>query len=103
VPQVRLHLLDGFDNDRVECRVSGEVIGESGVTTSPLYGGALEGRPLVATVPEGTVQLEVRVPTRMLSERIELETQDDVDLLASIQDERLTVEQNISPTPPGFG
>lgn len=98
-----MHLLDGFENDRVECSVSGQLIGESGVSTSPLYGGALKGRPLVATGPEGTVQVEVRVPTRDLSETIEIEAHGDVDLLASIHDGRLTVEQNVSPTPPGFG
>jgi hypothetical protein len=98
-----VHLLDGFENDRVECSVSDQVIGESGVTSSPLYGGALEGRTLDATVPEGTVHVEVRVPTRDLSETLDLEASGDVDLLASIEDGRLTVKPNVSRTPPGYG
>jgi hypothetical protein len=43
------------------------------------------------------------VPTRDLSETIDLEAWSDLDLLASIEDGRLTVKPNLSRTPPGYG
>lgn len=69
---MRIDLQDGFNNDRVELYVNGvNVFAEKGVTTRRQLGLALSSE---VDVPAGTLELEIKIPTRKLSKTISVDT-----------------------------
>lgn len=93
------HLLDGFDHDRVVLTVDGQVVDAADDVTTLLLLGAAEAK-LIATVPTGRASVGIAVPTRDLAATHELEVQEDVHLLVSIQAGVLTCV--VSDTEPGY-
>lgn len=68
---MRVDLQDGFNNDRVELYVNGvKVFDEEGATTKRQLGFALSSE---IDVPPGTIELEIRVPTRNLAKTISVD------------------------------
>jgi hypothetical protein len=63
---LRVYLTDGFTGDHVVVSVNGRTIfDQSGVTTKKLYGLAEQLKPV--EVPEGSANLEVKLPDRNLA------------------------------------
>ena len=69
---MRVDLQDGFNKDHVELYVNGvKRIEAEGVMTRRQLGLALSTE---IEVPAGTLEVEVRIPTRMLSKTISVDT-----------------------------
>ena len=85
---MRVDLQEGFKDDLVEMYVNGEkVVEREGVTTKPTLGFALSRE---IDVPEGTVEIEIKVPTQNLSKVFSVDTSETPHLGISIQNGELT-------------
>ena len=68
--KLRVDLQDGFTGDAVEVRVNGlDALHEVAVTTKRMLGLATSSE---IEVPEGTVSIEIKVPTKRISKTITL-------------------------------
>ena len=82
-----IDLQDGFSDDTVVIRVDGqEIFHKEGVNTDYSLGRA---DSVEIQVPEGSVNVEVTVPSRHLSDTIVLEVSTTVYLGVSILDDRI--------------
>lgn len=97
--QLKVHLLDGFDHDRVVLTVDGHVVDAADDVTTLLLLGAADTK-LTATVRNGRVSVGIEVPTRGLATKHELDVQGDVHLLVSIEAGVVTCV--VSGTEPGY-
>lgn len=96
--QITVHLLEGFDGDRVVLTVDGEMLASrDDVTTSPLVGSASS---LEAAVPDGTSAVTIDVPTREVTTTRELEVRGDAHLLVSVEGGALSC--TVTDRAPGF-
>ena len=69
---MRVDLQDGFDKDHVELYVNGRKrIEAGGVTSKRTLGLALSTQ---IEVPAGTIEVEIRIPTRQLSKTFSVDT-----------------------------
>lgn len=82
-----IDLQDGFDDDVVEIYVNGEkALQKEGVTTRRIVGLALSSE---IEVSDGTNDIEIRVPTRNLSNTFSVDTSETPNLGISIRDGEL--------------
>ena len=90
--ELQVDIQDGFEDDLVVVRVNGkEEFREDGVTTKRLLGGTdftSDNAPRVQ-VPEGTVNVEVLVPSKNLSGTISVQASQNTYLGVSIQDGKI--------------
>ena len=85
-----MDLQDGFSDDTVMIRVAGqEIFHKEGVNTDYSLGRA---DSVEVQVPEGSVDVEVTVPSRDLLESIVLEVSTTVYLGISILDDRIDIQ-----------
>ncbi len=78
MPVLSINLQDGFTNDTVVVRVNGqEVFNETSVKTRPQIGlaGAFE-----VEVPQGSVDIQIAVPLKNVSESLQLQVSNPVHL-----------------------
>ena len=69
---MRVDLQDGFDKDHVELYVNGRKrIEAGGVTSKRTLGLALSTQ---IEVPAGTIEVEIRIPTRQISKTFSVDT-----------------------------
>jgi hypothetical protein len=86
--ELQVDIQDGFEDDLVVVRVNGtEVFREEGVTTKLLLGGTdfTSGNAPHVQVPEGSVDVEVLVPSKNLSRTISVQASQKTYLGVSIQ------------------
>ena len=84
---MHVDLQEGFTNDVIEIYVDGvKVLEKDGVTTKRMLGLALSSE---IEVPEGTVNIEVKVPTKNLSKTFSVATSDTPNLGISIHNGEL--------------
>jgi len=82
MPAMRIDLQEGFNNDRVEIYVNGvKVLEKEGVTTKRMLGLALSSE---IEVPDGALDIEVRVPTKNLAKTFSVGSSDTPNLGISI-------------------
>ena len=82
MPKMRLDLQEGFNNDTVEILVNGQtVLQKEGVTTKLMIGLAVSSE---IEAPDGTLDVEIKVPTKNLSKTISVETSNTPNLGISI-------------------
>lgn len=82
-----IDLQDGFDDDVVEIYVNGEkALQKEGVTTRHVVGLALSSE---IEVSDGINDIEIRVPTRNLSNTFSVDTSETPNLGISIRDGEL--------------
>jgi hypothetical protein len=97
VRTLSVHLLDGFNDDRVEVIANGEHLSADGVTTKLLLGHAAT---LTAPIRDSPARVEVRVPKRGTAARLDTQSPGDVHVLASIESGQLKLR--VSDVAPGF-
>ena len=84
---MHVDLQEGFNSDAVQIYVNGaKVLEAAGVTTKRMLGLALASE---FQVPDGTVNIEVKVPTKNLSKTFSVVTSDTPNLGISIQNGEL--------------
>ena len=89
MPKMRLDLQEGFNNDAVEILVNGSIVLQAeGVTTKRLLGLALSSE---IEVPEGTLDIEIKVPTKTLSQTISVEASTTPNLGISIHSGQIKI------------
>jgi hypothetical protein len=89
MPKMHLDLQEGFNNDDVEILVNGNaVFRTAGVTTKRMLGLALATE---VDVPNGALDIEIRVPTKNLSKTISVETSNTPNLGISIDDGEIKI------------
>jgi hypothetical protein len=82
-----IDLQEGFNNDVVEIFVNGQsVLQREGVTTKRMLGLALSAE---VEVPDGPVDIEIKVPTKNLSKTFSIKASDTPNLGISIQNGEL--------------
>ena len=90
--ELKVDIQDGFEDDLVVVRVNGtEIFRGEGVTTKLLLGGTdftSNNAPRVQ-VSEGSVDVEVLVPSKNLSRTISIQASQNTDLGVSIQDGKI--------------
>ena len=90
--ELQIDIQEGFEDDLVIVRVNGtEVFREEGVTTKLLLGATdftSDNAPRVQ-VPEGSVDVEVLVPSKNLSRTISVQASQKTYLGVSIQDGKI--------------
>jgi hypothetical protein len=83
MPNVQIDLQEGFNNDVVEIYVNGQkVLEREGVTTKRVLGLALSSE---IEVPDGPVDIEIKVSTKNLSKSFSINASDTPNLGISIQ------------------
>lgn len=96
--KLRVDLQEGFTGDAVDVSVNGqESLRKEGVTTKRLLGVATSSE---IDVPDGTITIEIKIPTKNLSKIISLETPDSRYLGVSIEDGK--IEHIVSKRPFGY-
>jgi hypothetical protein len=86
---MRVDLQDGFNDDEVEIHVNGkQVMRQEGVTTRRVLGFALS---FEIDVDDGPVDIEIRVPTRNLSQTTSVEPRDTANVGVSIRNEEIKI------------
>jgi hypothetical protein len=81
--KLRVDLQEGFTGDAVNVRVNGqEALRKDGVTTKRMLGLATSSE---IEIPEGTVSIEIHVPTQKISKTISLHTSESRYLGVSIR------------------
>ena len=96
--KLRVDLQEGFTGDAVDVSVNGhESLRKEGVTTKRMLGLATSSE---IDVPDGTVTIEIKVPTKNLSKTISLETSASQYLGFSIEDGE--IEHIVSKKPFGY-
>ena len=84
---MRIDLQEGFSDDVVEIYVNGtKVLEKEGVTTKRMLGLALSSE---IEVPDGALDIEVRVPTKNLAKTFSVASSDTSNLGISIQNGEL--------------
>jgi hypothetical protein len=97
IATLQLDLQDGFADDLVVVRVNGiEVFRKEGVTTKLLLGYA---DSFQVRVPEGSVDVEVVVPSRNLSRTVSIRISQKSYLGVSIQDGKIEYLERNEPFP----
>ena len=87
MPSMRIDLQEGFTNDAVEVYVNGaKVLEKEGVTTKRMLGLALSAE---IEVPDGALDVEVKVPTKNLAKTFSVESSDTPNLGISIHNGEL--------------
>jgi hypothetical protein len=86
---MRIDLQDGFENDDVEIYVNGEkALHKEGVTTRRVLGFALS---FEVEAPDGHLAIEIKVPTKNLSQTFPVNTFDTPHVGISIQNGELKI------------
>ena len=86
---MRIDLQEGFSNDTVEILVNGNVVlQKEGVTTKRMLGLALSSE---IDVPDGTLDIEIKVPTKTLSKSTSVETSNTPNLGISIHNGEIKI------------
>lgn len=86
---MRLDLQEGFAGDAVEIRVNGRtVLKAEGVTSRRVVGLALSTE---IEVSDGTLNIEIKIPTKNLSHTISVEASTTPNLGISIQDGQIKI------------
>jgi len=86
---MHIDLQEGFSNDAVEILVNGNsVLQAEGATTKRTLGLALASE---IEVPDGTIDIEIRVPTKNLSKTISVEGSNTPNLGISIHDGEIKI------------
>jgi hypothetical protein len=80
---LHVSLQEGFANDQVTVAINGQQVLDEQVTTHPMHGHATS---FEAQVPEGTVTIDLRVPSRNLSRSLTVDVHDTVYLGVAIRD-----------------
>ena len=89
MPSMHLDLQEGFANDAVEILVNGNIVLQTeGVTTKRMLGLALSSE---IEVPDGTLDIEIRVPTKNLSHTISVESSTTPNLGISIHNGQIKI------------
>ena len=84
---MRIDLQEGFSNDAVEVYVNGaKVLEKEGVTTKRMLGLALSAE---IEVPDGALDVEVKVPTKNLAKTFSVDSSDTSNLGISIHNGEL--------------
>ncbi len=87
MPSMRFDLQEGFNNDVVEIYVNGAKVREwEAVTTKRMLGLAASAE---MDVPDGALDIEVRVPTKNLAKTFSVESSDTPNLGISIHNGEL--------------
>ena len=87
MPSMRIDLQEGFSNDAVEVYVNGaKVLEKEGVTTKRMLGLALSAE---IEVPDGALDVEVKVPTKNLAKTFSVDSSDTPNLGISIHNGEL--------------
>jgi hypothetical protein len=87
MPSMKIDLQEGFNNDVVEIYVNGEkVLEKEGVTTKRMLGLASSSE---IDVPDGALDIEVKVPTKNLAKTFSVKSSDTPNLGISIQNGEL--------------
>lgn len=95
---LRVDLQEGFNGDEVGLRVNGQEAFQKGdVTTKQLLGLASSAE---IEVPNGTLTIEIKVPTKNLAKTISLETSGSEYLGVSITNGK--IEHIVSHEPFGY-
>ena len=95
---LRVDLQEGFNDDAVDLRVNGQDgFQKEGVTTKLLLGLASSAE---IEVPNGTVTIEIKIPTKNLAKTISLETPSSKYLGVSIANGK--IEHIVSREPFGY-
>lgn len=96
--KLHVDLQEGFTNDVIQVTVNGrESLHQEGVTTKGMLGLATSSE---IEVPEGTVNIEIKVSTKSLAKTISLETSEFPYLGVSIDDGE--IEHIVSRRPFGY-
>lgn len=96
--KLHVDLQEGFTDDEVALRINGqELFQKEGVTTKTLLGLASSAE---IEVPNGTVTIEIKVPTKNLAKTISLETSGSEYLGVSIENGK--IKHIVSPEPFGY-
>lgn len=96
--KLTIDLQAGFTNDTVIIQANNqEVFRKENVQTQLLLGYA---DSLEVEVPEGAVRIEIVMPSRNLSETIELQAASDTFLAVSVQEQRIIYR--VSNEPSGY-
>jgi len=99
MPVLRVNLQEGFANDTVVVRVNGqEVFNKTSVKTRPQIGLA---NAFEVDVPEGSVDIQIALPLKNVSESFELQVSNPIHLGVSITHEGRITHQ-ISQEPFGY-
>ena len=89
MPKMRLDFQEGFGNDTVEILVNGNVVLQTeGVTTKRMLGLALATE---IEVPDGTLDIEIKIPTKNLSKTISVEASTTPNLGISIHNGEIKI------------
>jgi hypothetical protein len=92
---VRVHLLEGFDNDDVVVLFSGdEVFSRKGVTTAAVTGSASY---FEAVVSAQSITVEVRLTRRGLRHSLDLDLANGRDIGVNVEGGRLSLFQSKTP------
>ncbi|HKR13807.1 MAG TPA: hypothetical protein VJT15_17210 [Pyrinomonadaceae bacterium] len=96
--KLRVDFQEGFAHDEIDLRINGqERLQKEGVTTNPLLGLASSEE---VDVPEGSVTIEIKIPTKNLAKTISLESSGSKYLGVSIANGR--IEHIVSQNPFGY-
>jgi hypothetical protein len=96
--KLQVDLQEGFTGDAVNVRINGLAsLNKEGVTTKSLLGLAMSSE---IEVPDGTITIEISIPTKNLAKTISLETPAAKYLGVSI--EKGKIEHIISQRPFGY-
>jgi hypothetical protein len=86
---VRIDLQEGFNRDNAEILVNGKsVLRAEGVTTKRMLGLALSSE---IEVPDGTLDIEIKIPTKNLSKTISVEASTTPNLGISIHNGEIKI------------
>jgi hypothetical protein len=87
MPSMRIDLQEGFSDDAVEIYVNGaKVLEKQGLTTKRMLGLASSSE---IDVPDGSLDIEVKVPTKNLAKTFSVESSDTPNLGISIHNGEL--------------
>jgi hypothetical protein len=98
VANLGVYLLDGFENDLVVVRAEGREVARRAAVTSQLLLGYADS--VDVPVERGQVSVEVQLPERGLAAQRTVTVEDEVSLLAAVEEGRLTLK--VTRQPPGF-
>ncbi len=86
---MRIDLQEGFNRDSVEILVNGKsVLRAEGVTTKRMLGLALSSE---IEVPDGTLDIEIKIPTKNLSKKTSVEASTTPNLGISIHNGEIKI------------
>lgn len=92
MPQINIHFQDGFDDDAAEVSAGeSRMLNLEHLKTSKLIG--LAGTKSIE-LPEGIVELEIRVPGRNLGQRLSLDTRTTRHVGVSLEPGGLVVRKS---------